>query len=127
MSLEQTIEDDRPDATRPSAVSATRPRKKGAAAQWLTALLPVLVSAIPIAVGIYLLVELSSGHVIPETVRHLASPIPVVLHVVSAAAYATFGAFQFVAAFRRRFPAGIDPQAGFFSRAGFWPGFPGCG
>lgn len=72
--------------------------------QWQLALLLALLSAIPIAVGIYVLVELAAGHVGPNTIRHLASPIPVVLHVASASIYATLGALQFVAVFRRRFP-----------------------
>lgn len=73
-------------------------------APWLIALLLMLVSAIPIAVGIYVIVELAAGHVRPETIRHIASPSPVVLHVLAAAAFATLAALQFVAAFRRRFP-----------------------
>jgi uncharacterized membrane protein len=92
-----------------SPVSASpamaRPAKKGSSAsQWLIAAGLILLGAIPIAVGIYILVELAAGNVRPETVRHLASPIPVVLHVVTAAVYVVLGAFQFVAAFRRRFP-----------------------
>jgi hypothetical protein len=82
---------------------SNRPRKKSGA-QWVTAVVLVLVSAIPIAVGIYILVELAAGHAGPETVRHLATPLPVVLHVVAAAVFAIFGAFQFVAVFRRRVP-----------------------
>jgi hypothetical protein len=89
-------------ATLPSL--APKPRQKKGAAQWVVALLLVLVSAIPIAVGIYILFELAAGNVRPETARHLASPAPVVLHIVAAAVYAIFGAFQFTAAFRRRFP-----------------------
>jgi uncharacterized membrane protein YozB (DUF420 family) len=81
-----------------------RRRPKGGAAQWFTAILLILVSAIPIAVGIYLLFELTTGHVRPENARLFDSPVPVFLHVVAAALYAIFGAFQFVATFRRRFP-----------------------
>ena len=82
---------------------AIRPVKP-AASQWFTALLLALVSAIPVAVAIYLLVELATGQVRPDTVRLFASPVPVVLHIVGAASFAIFGALQFVAAFRRRFP-----------------------
>jgi uncharacterized membrane protein len=74
------------------------------AAPWVIAILLALVSAIPIAVGIYILVELAHGHIRPETIRHLASPTPVVLHVIGAAIFVTLGAFQFVPPFRRRFP-----------------------
>ncbi len=96
MSLEQSTQD---------TTHSPRPgRSKTGMGPWLLALLLALVSAIPIAVGIYVIVELSAGHIGPETIRHLASPLPVVLHVASAAIYATLGALQFVSAFRRRFP-----------------------
>ena len=77
---------------------------RNASAQWSVAVLLMLLSAIPMAVGIYVVAELAAGHIRPETIRHLASPIPVVLHVIAAATYATFGALQFVSEFRRRFP-----------------------
>jgi uncharacterized membrane protein len=80
-----------------------RPSKKGTG-QWLVAILLVLLSAVPIAVGIYVLFELAAGNVRPETVRHMAMPAPVVLHVIGAAIFVVVGAFQFVAPFRRRFP-----------------------
>jgi uncharacterized membrane protein len=78
-------------------------RPASGAAEWATSLLLILVSAIPIAVGIYLLFELATGHVRPENARLFASPVPVFLHVVGAAVYALLGAFQFIASFRRRF------------------------
>lgn len=84
--------------------SAQTRRSSAGRGQWLLAVLLALVSAIPIAVGIYVMVELTAGQVRAETIRHLASPAPVVLHVVSASIYATLGSLQFVAAFRRRFP-----------------------
>jgi uncharacterized membrane protein len=87
-----------------SASSATPTRRKESGAPWIIATLLVLVSAIPIAVGIYVLLELAAGHVAPQTVRHLATPAPVIFHVIGAATYVTIGAFQFVAPFRRHFP-----------------------
>lgn len=101
ISLNQSLRT-RPDTARLSS-PPTR-RSNPGAAQWLVAFLLMLVSVIPIAVGIYVLFELAAGHVRPETIRHLLSPVPVVLHVVGAAIYATLGALQFVEAFRRRFP-----------------------
>jgi uncharacterized membrane protein len=85
-------------------VASAGPGKQSSASQWVTAILLVLVSALPIAVGIFVLVELTAGHVRPETVRHLAFPLPVALHVICATAFATFGAFQFVATLRRKYP-----------------------
>jgi hypothetical protein len=92
------------DAGFNKAKYSPRPVGRTAMRQWLVALLLALVSAIPIAVGIYVIVELAAGHIRPETIRHLASPLPVVLHVASATIYATLGPLQFVSAFRRRFP-----------------------
>lgn len=103
ISLVQVIQDATSDGRKSLSPQAARPKGRSTA-QWLVAVLLVLLSAIPIAVGVFVLVELAAGHVRPETVRHIASPAPVVLHVVSAAAFAIFGAFQFVAALRRRFP-----------------------
>lgn len=100
----------RPDQVPAPPLASARARTP-VAMQWVIAVLLVVLSAIPIAVGIYLLAELAAGHVRPETARHLASPVPVVLHVVAAAIYAIFGAFQFTAAFRRRF-AGWHRGAG---------------
>ncbi len=80
-----------------------RPSSKGTG-QWLIAVLLVLPSVIPIAVGIYVLVELAGGRLGPETIRHIGSPTPVVLHVIGAAIFVVLGAFQFVAPFRRCFP-----------------------
>ena len=41
----------------------------------------------------------------PDTARFAGAPIPVALHIVSAAPYCLLGAFQFSAGFRRRWPA----------------------
>jgi uncharacterized membrane protein len=78
---------------------------KAGTAPWLVAPLLMLWSAIPIAVGIFVIVELAAGHVRPQTIRHLASPSPVVLHVVAASGFTTLGALQFIPGFRHRFPA----------------------
>lgn len=88
----------------PAASSPVPSPPRSGRSHWIIATLLILVSALPIAVGIYVLVELAHGHVRPETIRHIASPMPVVLHVISAAIFVTLGAFQFVAPLRRRFP-----------------------
>jgi uncharacterized membrane protein len=65
----------------------------------------VAVSVIPLLAGTARLVELAGGpEVIPSDARFTASPLPVVVHVVSAAVYVLLGALQFVTAFRRRRP-----------------------
>jgi len=60
---------------------------------------------IPAVSGSMRLVELAGGpHLMPANPRITASPMPVVVHIVSAVSYAVLGAFQFSAAVRRRRP-----------------------
>jgi uncharacterized membrane protein len=60
---------------------------------------------VPALAGSLRLAELAGGpHVIPANPRISASPVPVIVHIVSAVAYAIAGAFQFSAALRRRRP-----------------------
>jgi uncharacterized membrane protein len=55
--------------------------------------------------GAFRLTELTGGaEVTPANARFFGSPLPVVLHIVSASVYAILGAFQFSTAFRRRRP-----------------------
>ncbi|MGM0881406.1 MAG: DUF2306 domain-containing protein [Bacillota bacterium] len=69
----------------------------------MTALL--VLSAIPIIAGAFRLTELAGGaEITPANARFFASPLPVVLHIVSAGVYAILGAFQFAPGFRRRWP-----------------------
>ena len=77
---------------------------KAASARWLVAGLLVL-SVVPLASGAFRLTQLAGGtEVTPANARFFASPVPVVLHIVSAAVYSILGAFQFAAGFRRRYP-----------------------
>jgi uncharacterized membrane protein len=49
------------------------------------------------------LVTLASvAEITPDTARAAAAPLPVVVHIVTAAVFAVLGAFQFAAGFRRR-------------------------
>jgi uncharacterized membrane protein len=82
----------------------TKVRAKAASAKWLVAAL-LLLSAIPLAGGAIRLTQLASGgEITPANARFFASPLPVALHIVSAAVYAILGAFQFSTGFRRRRP-----------------------
>src|SRR5207302_8701498 len=93
----------------PNAVGKPTPQKtrtpaKAGSAKWLVAGLLVL-SAIPMAAGAFRLTELTGGaQITPANARFFASPVPVVVHIVSASVYAVLGAFQFSTAFRRRRP-----------------------
>jgi uncharacterized membrane protein len=90
-------------------VGKPRPRKTKAPAKAVSAAWPVaallVLSAIPLAAGAFRLTELAGGaEITPANARFFASPLPVVLHIVSASVYALLGAFQFATAFRRRRP-----------------------
>ncbi len=87
----------------PPSQKPKAPTKAGSAAGLMAALL--VLSAVPLAAGAFRLTQLASGaEVTPANARFFASPLPVVLHIVSAAVYALLGAFQFAAGFRRRRP-----------------------
>jgi uncharacterized membrane protein YozB (DUF420 family) len=89
------------------AVRKPAPQKRGTPAKtgsgkWLIAGL-LFLSAIPMAAGAFRLTELTGGaEVTPANARFFASPLPVMVHIVSASVFALLGAFQFSAAFRRQ-------------------------
>ena len=88
---------------KPPSQKTKAPIKAGSA-KWLVAGL-LLLSAIPLAAGAFRLTQLAGGaEITPANARFFASPLPVVLHIVSAAVYAILGAFQFSTRFRRRRP-----------------------
>ncbi len=73
-------------------------------AVWLVAGLLIL-SILPLIFGVLRLIQLAGGAAImPAQARFDASPLPIVLHIVSAAVYGPLGAFQFAPGFRRRRP-----------------------
>src|SRR4051794_11933611 len=67
---------------------------------------PIAVGAlgtIPVIAGSLRLVDLSTASkLMPANPRFSASPVPVVIHIVSAMVFAMLGAFQFSASLRRR-------------------------
>jgi uncharacterized membrane protein len=66
----------------------------------------IALGAIPIVFGSLRVVELLGGPTtMPIQARFADSPVPVVLHIVSAIPYLVLGAFQFSASLRRRRPA----------------------
>lgn len=82
----------------------TRSRARAGSATWLVVALLVL-SALPLAAGAFRLTQLAGGaDITPANARFFASPLPVVVHIVSAGVYAIFGAFQFAPRFRRHRP-----------------------
>jgi uncharacterized membrane protein len=81
-----------PMASRPSSLRS-----------WPVPAALVALSAIPLIAGTLRLVQLAGGpQLMPADERFAGFPLPLVPHIVGAAAYAIVGAFQFVARFRRR-------------------------
>ena len=65
----------------------------------------IALSVVPVAAGMFRIGQLAGGAVItPDNARFFASPLPVVLHIVSATVYCIGGALQFAPGFRRRNP-----------------------
>ena len=86
-------------STAPAAATATRRRR----AQWPVPVGLILLSLIPVVAGAARLTELTGGAAItPQNARFFASPVPVVVHIISVTVYSLLGAFQFVPALRGR-------------------------
>lgn len=87
---------------KPTPPKAKAPARKAAAA-WLVPTGLIMLSVIPLAAGAFRLTQLTDGAAItPENARFFASPLPVVVHIVSVSLYAILGAFQFVPSLRQR-------------------------
>ncbi|MFT3769339.1 MAG: DUF2306 domain-containing protein [Minicystis sp.] len=72
---------------------------------WLVLAGLVALCVVPFVAGVVRLTELGRGaEITPANARFFASPVPVVLHIVCVSLFSVLGAFQFVLAFRRRFP-----------------------
>jgi len=83
---------------------AQAPTRANRSPGWVPFALVALV-VVPAVTGSARLVEVFGGpHVMPANPRISASPLPVVVHIAGAIAYAVIGAFQFSPALRRRWP-----------------------
>lgn len=88
---------------KPTSQKTKVPAKAGSS-KWLVTALLVL-SFVPLASGIFRLIGLAGGvEIMPANARFSASPLPVVLHILTVSLYAILGAFQFAAGFRLRRP-----------------------
>ncbi|WP_439658681.1 DUF2306 domain-containing protein [Lentzea sp. HUAS TT2] len=66
----------------------------------------ILFSVIPVLGGALRLGELGGGaEITPDNARFFASPVPVVVHAITASVYCVLGAFQFSPGFRRSRPS----------------------
>jgi uncharacterized membrane protein len=89
-------------ATQDDSTAGPRP---GRAADWLVPAGLLALTAVPVLAGAFRLDQLAGGGpVTPDNARFFATPLPVVVHIVSASLFCILGAFQFVARFRRRRP-----------------------
>jgi uncharacterized membrane protein YozB (DUF420 family) len=71
--------------------------------EWLIPAALILLSLVPVFAGTSRLIELASdAEITPDNARFIASPLPVLIHIVGASLYSILGAFQFAPAFRRR-------------------------
>jgi uncharacterized membrane protein len=86
----------------PPASRNGTPRRRTSRGTWLVPLGLIALSVVPIIAGSLRLVELSGGAAILPAKP--TSPLPLVLHIVSASIYSVLGAFQFSAGLRRRRP-----------------------
>lgn len=69
---------------------------------WRVTIGLLCLSFVPVAAGVFRMTQLATGADLPPDKVHLAvTPLPVVLHVVSAALFAVLGAIQFVPSLRR--------------------------
>lgn len=88
---------------KPKHQKAKEPSKV-VSSKWMIIALLVL-SAVPILAGTLRINELVGGaEITSENARFFASPLPVVLHILTASLYSILGAFQFSNGFRRRRP-----------------------
>ncbi|MEO9229364.1 MAG: DUF2306 domain-containing protein [Devosia sp.] len=90
-----------------SVVATTaRPAGNWAAADWLIPAGLLALAFIPIVGGAFRVTTLvAHAEITPANARFFASPIPVLLHILSVTIYSILGAFQFSPGFRRRWRA----------------------
>lgn len=79
-------------------------KKQNNKAEWIVPTLLIVLSLVPVLAGAARLSELASGEakVTPDNARFFASPLPVIIHIVSVTLYSILGALQFAPGFRRR-------------------------
>src|ERR1700682_4454214 len=92
-------------ASLPTTSRPARP-KTNAASQWLPPVGLIALSLIPVLAGAVRLNELmGSPEITANNARFVASPIPVMVHIVSVTLYSLLGALQFVPSLRHGRPS----------------------
>lgn len=78
-------------------------RTRSAKSNWLIPTGLVLLSLVPVVAGTSRMLQLAGGaEVTQENARFFAAPLPVALHIATAAIFCVLGAFQFSPRFRNR-------------------------
>ncbi len=73
--------------------------------EWFNPAGLIALSFVPVLAGTFRLIQLGGGaDITPDNARFFATPLPVVLHIISVTIYCVLGAFQFAPGFRRRRP-----------------------
>lgn len=90
----------------PVAPDPAKARRRAGTATWLVPLGLVLLAVVPMFGGAVRLVELAGDvQVTPDNDRvFITTPVPIVVHIVTAGLYTTVGAWQFSSGLRRRWP-----------------------
>jgi len=74
--------------------------------EWLLPAGLIGLSFFPVLAGAFRLFQLGGGAgITPENARFFATPLPIVLHLISVTIYCVLGAFQFAPGFRHRKPS----------------------
>jgi uncharacterized membrane protein len=85
--------------------TTAKPATSSSAADWLIPAGLLALAFIPVAAGAFRVTTLvAHADITPDNVRFFASPVPVLLHIVSVTVFSVLGAFQFSPGFRRRRP-----------------------
>lgn len=76
--------------------------KRNSWKQWLVPAGLILLSLVPMLGGTFRIIELAGGaEITPDNARFFASPIPVIIHIISATLFSVLGAFQFTSRLHR--------------------------
>jgi uncharacterized membrane protein len=83
----------------------TRASQNSGSSGWLMPVGLLMLSFFPVAGGMFRLTQLAgSADITPANARFFASPLPVMLHILSVTVFSLLGAFQFSTSFRLRRP-----------------------
>ncbi|MGP4102021.1 DUF2306 domain-containing protein [Nonomuraea sp. KM90] len=117
MSSDESMSSGESTTPRPSGAQVSRPAPRAARARpearaargsragWFVPTGLIVLSFVPVVAGAVRMTELVGGaEITAANARFVASPVPVLVHIVAVSVYSVLGAFQFAPRFRRRRP-----------------------